>query len=779
MFLKVNHVLEDKETNNLYRVLWFNKGSNICFLIKLSKDKNQYPQCYKLDFINSLIENESYVFSDDPYLTNDTVLTEKQIERAKYFFSILDPVFGIGNQPDVFLKNERGKVIKALIECYGMSKETAYRLYSRYFQGGQTYLGLAPKYHERGRLKVENLQDDGGESTGKVIKVSKKAGRKSDEYGNGVPGPECYGLFDYAIKHYHLAEKQTLADAHKKLVRVHFRGIAIDDTPTITQFYNYNKNHFSQESYLKRKMGHIVFNKKYRAHFSNNLSRVHGPGHIFEIDATIGDVYILSDYYNYHQNDDLSVWAHDPVIIGRPVIYHVIDVFSRLIVGIYVGVHGPSWHGAAMALRNVMEDKQAYCEQFGVTLGNYEDPEEGITVDNMFPSFVGIPTKLVTDTGCEYRGEKPQGLVDSLGIRLENSKVYHPELKGGVEQSFNRSQQDGRIFNVKQSKRIKDEVLRNAPNPKKTACYTLKEFTGTYIRKIIQMNTTPIDFYPRSRAMIADDVPKIPARIFEWGVANTTGSLRIPPIKDFDIACLPRKKVSVTNKGIRLIHDIYYCFKNSDDQKTYQNWFLKYNAGKKKVTIAYDPLNLSYAFILPEEHSGCCLELMLTPASKERYSDVSYHDACFLIKTEKYETVNLKYRQNQKDIITEEIETIHKDISKRVPKGGHKAKTWENMKEHRDEQKNNDLKMVEKSYYEDEASHPDPSFQDSSSAPDGTITEGYQQIQNNSSQDHLVLSSEIHLEAPDASDTAASDLPILSYRERLKNARKNARSDKG
>ncbi len=157
---------------------------------------------------------------------------------------------------------------------------------------------------------------------------------------------------------------------------------------------------------------------------------------------------------------------------------------------------------------------------------------------------------------------------------------------------------------------------------------------------------------------------------------------------------------------------------------------------------------------------------------------IDVHHAGIAVKTEKFETVNLKYRQNQKNKIAEEIDTIHKELSQRVPKGGHKAKTWKDMKMHRDEQKNNDLKMVTKAYYEDETSHPVSSFHDSSSIPNSPITEDYEQAKDNCSQDHLSLSSQINIEEPDTSDTTTSDLPILSYRERLKNARKNARSDK-
>ena len=50
-----------------------------------------------------------------------------------------------------------------------------------------------------------------------------------------------------------------------------------------------------------------------------------GPGSRYQIDATPADVYLLSSI-----NTDK--------VIGRPVVYAVIDVYSRLVVGIYMWV---------------------------------------------------------------------------------------------------------------------------------------------------------------------------------------------------------------------------------------------------------------------------------------------------------------------------------------------------------------------------------------------------------------------------------------------------------
>ncbi len=49
-----------------------------------------------------------------------------------------------------------------------------------------------------------------------------------------------------------------------------------------------------------------------------------GPGSRYEIDATIADVYLLS--------------ADRQRVIGRPTLYVVVDVFSRMVAGFYIGL---------------------------------------------------------------------------------------------------------------------------------------------------------------------------------------------------------------------------------------------------------------------------------------------------------------------------------------------------------------------------------------------------------------------------------------------------------
>lgn len=79
------------------------------------------------------------------------------------------------------------------------------------------------------------------------------------------------------------------------------------------------------------------------------------PGEKIQIDATVADVYLVSEFNRE--------W-----IIGRPVLYFCKCVWSSMIVGFHIGLEGPNFEQARMALMNMVEDKVEYCKQFDIDI---------------------------------------------------------------------------------------------------------------------------------------------------------------------------------------------------------------------------------------------------------------------------------------------------------------------------------------------------------------------------------------------------------------------------
>lgn len=131
------------------------------------------------------------------------------------------------------------------------------------------------------------------------------------------------------------------------------------ELPTIRQLRYFLETEFSDKQKLIPRISLTKYQQNYREILGSSTFETFGPGSRFQIDATVADVYVVSEYN--------AEW-----IIGRPIIYFVVDVYSRMIVGIYVGLEGPSWMGGMMAIANTVMDKQTYCSEFGIKISKEE-----------------------------------------------------------------------------------------------------------------------------------------------------------------------------------------------------------------------------------------------------------------------------------------------------------------------------------------------------------------------------------------------------------------------
>ena len=120
--------------------------------------------------------------------------------------------------------------------------------------------------------------------------------------------------------------------------------------PTIRQFRYFYNREYKKAQRLEARTHPGIYKKDVRPLTSTATASVLGPGSRYEIDATIADIYLVDD-------EDRSK------IIGRPTIYIVIDVFSRMIAGFYIGFDNPSYVVAMQAVVNACIDKLPIFDQ--------------------------------------------------------------------------------------------------------------------------------------------------------------------------------------------------------------------------------------------------------------------------------------------------------------------------------------------------------------------------------------------------------------------------------
>jgi hypothetical protein len=408
---------------------------------------------------------------------------------------------------DAFVARRRGKVIDQIYRQTGVSKWLIYQNLRRYWHGGQRPNAVLPRFVNCG-------------GAGKVRRSSEsKRGRPRNltKSKNEPPGvnvtDEMRRLFRLGIKAYFEAEKdsakRTLKESYHLTIERFFNkgyesvnGILIPvtplacDVPTFEQFrYWFEKDGNSDKS-LKIRVGIRRYELKYRALGGDAAADVFGPGSVFQMDSTIADAYLVSSIDRKR-------------IIGRPTLYLIIDVFSRLIVGFCVVIESASYSSAVLALENAAQDKVEYCKSFGIDISEEEWP------------CAHLPEKLVADR-AELLGKKSNHLVDAFGIQISNTPPYRADLKPFIERLF-RSINEGLIHSLPGA--VPKPHQRGDRDYRLEAALTLHEFRKAIIYFILQHNRSRIERFRPKVFMVTDAVEARPIDLWAWGIQNRSGHL--------------------------------------------------------------------------------------------------------------------------------------------------------------------------------------------------------------------------------------------------------------
>ncbi|HJV15934.1 MAG TPA: transposase, partial [Bacillales bacterium] len=382
--------------------------------------------------------------------------------------------------------------------------------------------------------------------------------------------------FDYVVKKYYRKKEQlSLIDTYKYLLREFYadkyyegdepKYKVWDDSriPTYHQFYYWFKKLEDPQLDFQLRHSQKEFELKLRPILSNSTLETNGPGTRFQVDATIADVYLVS---SFDRN----------LIIGRPIVYGVIDVYSRLLTGIYVGLEGPSWIGAMMALDNMVTDKVAFCSQYAIMIDESQWPSHH------------LPEIIIADRG-EFEGYSVESLINNFNIKIENTSPYRGDLKGIIERQF-------RTINGKIKKKApgaiqKEYRERGDRDYRLDARLNLEEFTKIIIHLVLHHNQKIIEKYPLEKEMIADQLTATPMNLWNWGIANKKGRLQIVSNQNIlRLNLLPKGRARITRAGIKFKGLAYGSEKALNEQ-----WYLKMK--NQSIEVVFDPRSMDQIYI--------------------------------------------------------------------------------------------------------------------------------------------------------------------------------------
>ncbi|WP_151704771.1 Mu transposase C-terminal domain-containing protein [Nitrincola alkalilacustris] len=581
----LNQVFKDSHTGRRYRVVL--ELINDLMLIDIDSDKS-----WPFPITEEELKQAEFELISDPYPLPSVDEGSPAALRRDEAWMVIEPL--LNNYTSLFIKAERNKLIGQLLSSIDKPRLYVTRQLRRYWQRGMVPNALAPDFQKcgaKGRKRRE---------------IENKLGRKrSVSSGVGVlVTDEVAELFQLVIEGFFLVnEKLPLTAAKDKAVglyKARFPNADKSSVPTMAQFRYFYRTNYLPSDVAKIRTPSRIYQKDIRTLTSTSSNLNFGPGARYEIDATIADIYLVSD--------------RDPsVIIGRPVIYLVTDVFSRMVVGMYVGLEYPSWVAAMMALANAFSDKKTFCQEYGITIRNEDWPS------------AGIPAGIMADRG-ELLYRQADVLVNRFGIQLSNSRAYRGDDKSVCERYFKTIQSQfrpyvgGIVEPVNGKKRIGYRYELDA-------VVSLTDFTKILINIVINHNMIHVvkgyDFAPDMPV----DLPSIPKELWNWGIQNRTGKLRPCDEMLSRINLLPYETGTLSNMGITFKGMVYTC-----REAVKAGWFERIRQNRpSKVDIAFDPRQTNTVYLRPDNSFENYWVCELSDRSR-RFRDMSFVEAAGVLK---------------------------------------------------------------------------------------------------------------------------------------------------
>ena len=302
------------------------------------------------------------------------------------------------------------------------------------------------------------------------------------------------------------------------------------------------------------------------------------PLQVVQIDHTPLDIEIVDSIYR--------------LSIGRPWITVGIDVFSRMVTGLFVSLEPPSALSVGLVIAHSINRKEEWLSQRGI--------------EAEWPVW-GKPTAIHADNAGEFRGEIVTRACQNHGIDIHWRPVAKPEFGAHVERWLG-------TLNVRMSslpgRTGRSIEARGAYDSSKKAAFTLDElenYLGTYLCEV----------YHRR---LHKSISMSPLKAYTDGIHGTPEKpgRGLPPMpadpERLRIDFLPYYERTVQPKGIVINHVYYYAqglrkWINAADEKSGRN---------RKFIVRRDPRSTSKAWFLDPDTNDY-IEL--------RYANLSRPDA--------------------------------------------------------------------------------------------------------------------------------------------------------
>jgi hypothetical protein len=466
-------------------------------------------------------------------------------ERCQVMSDFLDP---IKMKESIIVNAGLGGLVRDAKAKTGSSRSTVYKLWSILCRLGISDISLLPRHDRCGAPGVSRPCSPKGR---------KKAGRKTTKQRvaklNGVTlEPEQPGMSaewrasimaaDMQIK---TAVKPSMPKRCSLILEsafvkkyTHENGQLVSIDPKLGEYPNNrqirrvleNEIPRLQQILQKTTIGH--FNRSLRGLVARNWKGVGGPGHTWAIDSTVGDIYLRSSLNR--------AW-----IVGRPIVYIIVDIWSTAIVGFHVCLTGPSWSTAKTSLFNAVGDPDLLGELWGY---------EPIRSLNPLPTMC---YQLMCDRG-EYLSKAASITAAELIPSMAYAPPYRPDLKGLVE-VLHRIEKDAQFLFIPGAMDYRRAEFDLRKSRSGESVMTVREYVQ-YLHLIFALYNLTADRSHRLDAhMAAAGVFPSPSGLWRWGFEMNIGVQRAISQADLITKLLEPDTARVGRSSIVYAGNDYYC----------------------------------------------------------------------------------------------------------------------------------------------------------------------------------------------------------------------------
>ena len=367
-----NQIVVEAETARRYRLLSFDVDSDQAWLFSLDeRDPTPLPfgclfASLELGFIPELRVNETPLpaklsGSGVSVITLLRDPTPAEIALSEAAWTRIEPLV---DHPGIFDPSERNRLLKARskelkAQADALRKSwisgtpfprpvtattnTLLKDLRAYWRGGQTQDALLGNYRNSGHPTVVGTGNRG-----------RKNKDKSQPY---QLDEEDFTAMRDVIETFYF-KKGEIRTLTATLTELHERHYTYEDgngktclkpireAPTYRQLRSFLMANYPLEVQLRKRKGDKDFERDHRSTLGSVQVDCHGVGHMYEFDATIFDVLLVSS-------------KDRAAIVGKPTVYLILDRCSRMIVGFYIGFENASYIAAMQAILSIGDDKRS------------------------------------------------------------------------------------------------------------------------------------------------------------------------------------------------------------------------------------------------------------------------------------------------------------------------------------------------------------------------------------------------------------------------------------